>query len=230
MVNQASTVMAIEYQMILDNIAMFTTSPDVLPWHVRIDTGTVQVNDEGGMPELGIQWGGTPGFTRGVEATRSITEQWGASALTDPLVVKALQDVYRQAVGLPAEPDPKFLKQEVAARAKEQAAKSRADESAPVPEELPPGKVQPSAPPANLADTPLEIVRPDFEVPTGWYHVGTKNQVPVCACFVGHCGERYVWVTPEGVADLSRFTLIVMAITKRHAADTAIAHGLVFTR
>jgi hypothetical protein len=37
-------------------------------------------------------------------------------------------------------------------------------------------------------------------------------------------------VLPEGVADLSRFTLIVLAITKRHAAESAIANGLVFTR
>ena len=44
-------------------------------------------------------------------AVRSVTEQWGAHPVTDPLVVKTLQDVYRQAVGLPPLPDPILLGQ-----------------------------------------------------------------------------------------------------------------------
>ena len=63
MLNQASTVMTIEYRMVLDNIAMFTYNPSVLPWAIRINDGTVQVNDEGGMAEFGVQWGSTPGIT-----------------------------------------------------------------------------------------------------------------------------------------------------------------------
>ncbi len=39
------------------------------------------------------------------------TEQWGAHPITDPLVVKTLQDVYRQAMGLPPAPDPPLLAQ-----------------------------------------------------------------------------------------------------------------------
>src|SRR5262249_52844465 len=111
MINQASTVMTIEYQMVLDNIAMFTYNPNVLPWAIRINDGTVQVNDEGGMAEFGVQWGSTPGITRPARAVRSVTEQWGAHPVTDPLVVKTLQDVYRQAIGLPPIPDPPLLAQ-----------------------------------------------------------------------------------------------------------------------
>jgi hypothetical protein len=110
-IHQASTIVTIEYQMVLDNIAMYTASPDLLPWHVRITDGTVQVNDEGGLSELGVQWGSTPGFTQALRAVRSVTEQWGAHPVTDPLVVKTLQDVYRQAVGLAPLPDPTLLGQ-----------------------------------------------------------------------------------------------------------------------
>ena len=68
MVNQASTVMDIEYQMVLDNIAMFECNPASLPWHVRINDGVVQVNDSGGVVGLGVQWGSSPNFTRGPQA------------------------------------------------------------------------------------------------------------------------------------------------------------------
>ena len=64
-VNQASTIATVEYQMVLDNIAMYSSTPELLPWHVRISDGTVQVNDEGGISEFGVQWGSTPGFTQG---------------------------------------------------------------------------------------------------------------------------------------------------------------------
>src|SRR5215471_17266131 len=110
MVHQASTVMDIEYQMVLDNIAMFECNPSALPWHVRINDGVVQVNDEAGLSGLGVQWGASPNFTRGPQANRSITEQWGADAVTNPRVVKKLQDVYREVIGLPPEPDPDYFK------------------------------------------------------------------------------------------------------------------------
>src|SRR5262249_14196251 len=110
MVHQASTVMDIEYQMVLDNIAMFESNPSALPWHVRINDGVVQVNDEAGLSGLGVQWGSRPNSTRGPQALRSITEQWGADAVTNPRIVKKLQDVYREAIGLPPEPDPEFFR------------------------------------------------------------------------------------------------------------------------
>jgi hypothetical protein len=230
MVSQASTIMVIEYQMVLDNIAMFSTNPDVLPWHVRIADGTVQINDEGGVPEFGVQWGSTPGITRAFKATRSITEQWGADAVTDPLAIKTLQDVYRQALGLPPIPDPRFLKEIVAARSKQRGLANLRDAMPSGIEELPPISAPPNPGESSTGDQSLQLVLPDFDVPSGWFCVGCKKEVPPNACFVGHCGERYVWVLPEGVADLSHFTLIVLAITKQHAAGRAISSGLVFTR
>ncbi len=50
MVQQASTIMNIEYQMVVDNLAMLTYNPAVLPWAIRINDGTVQVNDEAACP------------------------------------------------------------------------------------------------------------------------------------------------------------------------------------
>ncbi len=247
MVQQASTVMDIEYQMVLDNIAMFTANPAVLPWHIRINDGTVQVNDEGGMAELGVQWGGTPGFTRGIRAVRSVTEQWGAHAIIDPLAVKTLQDIYRQAIGLPPMPDPPILAQITAiekqrlrpsAEATEKPATSA--EGAANDEEIPAGRASAEAADAeNLSQgtpyegSPLARLRGSIEVPVGWFCSGRKCDVPAEACYVGHYGDRYVWVMPAHVEDLSHFTLIILSITKHGVATTdnpPPSRGLVYVR
>jgi len=246
MVQQASTVMDIEYQMVLDNIAMFTANPAVLPWHIRINDGTVQVNDEGGMPELGVQWGGTPGFTRGIRAVRSVTEQWGAHAIIDPLAVKTLQDIYRQAIGLAPMPDPPILAQITAIEKQRQSPSAetpKADasgEAAAGAEQLPPGRE--SDQPAEVEDfsrgtpyegSPLARLRGNIAVPVGWFCAGRKCDVPEEACYVGHHGDHYVWVMPEHVEDLSHFTLIILSITKHGVATTdapAPSRGLVYVR
>jgi hypothetical protein len=225
MVNQASTVTTIEYQMVLDNIAMFTYNPAVLPWAIRINDGTVQVNDEGGIPELGAQWGATPGMTRALRAVRSVTEQWGAHPVTDPLVVKTLQDVYRQAIGIPPMPDPPFLEQlSVGADA------PRAAEPTPVDDVA--SAAAPTAAAAALLPyegSPLARLRHKIEVPVGWFYVGHKCDVPDDACFVGHYCDNYVWVTPNHFDDLSHFTLIVLGITK-HGVASQPPRGLDYVR
>lgn len=236
-INQASTIVTVEYQMVLDNLAMYTASPELLPWHVRISDGTVQVNDEGGISELGAQWGSTPGITQAFRAVRSVTEQWGAHPVTDPLVVKTLQDVYRQAVGLPPLADPGLLTQS-------SARKREAEDAAESATSVDRGEVEPSAEdtaragmtPSEEGDTrfpyegaPLAQLRDKIDVPVGWFCVGRKCDVPKEACFVGHYCDNYVWVMPEHVQDLSHFTLLVLGITKHGVSDQP-TRGLVFVR
>ena len=226
MVSQASTVMDIEYQMVLDNIAMFKCNPAALPWHVRINDGVVQVNDQVGLESLGVQWGASPNFTRGPRALRSITEQWGADAITNPRIVKKLQDVYREAIGLPPEPDPDFFEAAVQIRS-ELANKHREESQSKIAdvEELPPRK--PAGERDDVRNEPLKW--PEFEIPTGWFHVGRKCDVPSSACYVGQHGDCYVWVTKDGLPDLSRFSLVILAITNSQTRDIA-ASQLEFTR
>jgi hypothetical protein len=52
----------------------------------------------------------------------------------------------------------------------------------------------------------------DCMLPQGWYWVGCEKDVPECACYVGHYCGRYVWVMPDGVDGLSRFTITVLDI------------------
>ncbi len=62
-VSTASTVMEIEYQMVMDNLARMERNPAALPSEIRIKQGTVQVSDELGLYQL--QASGSPGGTFG---------------------------------------------------------------------------------------------------------------------------------------------------------------------
>jgi hypothetical protein len=52
-----------------------------------------------------------------------------------------------------------------------------------------------------------EAALADYFPPRGWYQVGRKHDVPKGACYVGHHGCTYAWVTPEGRNDLAVFTM-----------------------
>ncbi len=50
------------------------------------------------------------------------------------------------------------------------------------------------------------------EISQGWFHVGTKRQVPHNACYKGHSGNTWVWVDAEGRAELAEFSLTVLKL------------------
>ena len=62
----------------------------------------------------------------------------------------------------------------------------------------------------------IEFYGPDFDpvkkLPRGWFHVGKCKDVPCKACYVGHHGCTFVWVMPDGVDGLTRFTLTILEI------------------
>lgn len=68
---------------------------------------------------------------------------------------------------------------------------------------------------AAYARKELKDIQKDMtEIGTGWFHVGGRRDVPRNACYVGRansCGrECYVWVCPDGLAELSKFTIKIM--------------------
>jgi hypothetical protein len=64
-----------------------------------------------------------------------------------------------------------------------------------------------------------ETDRLDCLIPMDWYHVGCEKDVPKTAFYVGHFCDTYVWVTPDGLEGLTRFTMTVMELAagKPHA-------------
>jgi hypothetical protein len=57
-----------------------------------------------------------------------------------------------------------------------------------------------------------DIVEDLRSIPTRWFGVGGKHDVPKEACYVAREGKVYVWVTPECRADLSKFTMVILDI------------------
>jgi len=101
----ASTLTDLQYRMILDNIAMLSHQPDVLPWHVKLDDGNVQVEDEG---RLSLEVSPlTSDFDplAGSFVERRRTQQWGLVPVTDPRELRDLQALYRRAMGERVEED-----------------------------------------------------------------------------------------------------------------------------
>jgi hypothetical protein len=69
-----------------------------------------------------------------------------------------------------------------------------------------------------------EAERIECLIPLGWYRTGCKKEVPRDACAVGHYGNLYVWVGPEGLEGLTRFTMTVidLATGKPHAPTKTV--------
>jgi hypothetical protein len=69
-----------------------------------------------------------------------------------------------------------------------------------------------------------ETDRMECELPTGWFMVGGKKDVPKDACHVGHHCGTYVWVMPDGVEGLTRFTMNILELAggKPHAPTQTV--------
>jgi hypothetical protein len=64
------------------------------------------------------------------------------------------------------------------------------------------------------------------DIRSGWFHVGSKRDVPKDACYVGRSGDRYAWVSPDGIDGLTEFTLTVLKIASLiKETETLISPG-----
>ncbi|MFH5805649.1 hypothetical protein [Alienimonas sp. DA493] len=245
----AGTVVDIQYRTVLNNLARMHRNPCDLPSHIDLADGVVQVSDEASFGRAGgFDWADVPGAggfgidRYGPAFGRQVSEQWGADATTDPQRLVDLQDLYRAAMGLPPLPPPTAI----ALLRKEDERSGRNIDSSPVRGT----EVDALAAPSEGDDdgssgggsggssssgaspgprrVPIEVLLSDVP-PPGWYGVGGKQDVPKCACHVGRCGDTYVWVTPDGLPSLSRFTVTALAVVKFKPGPASGDSGLAVT-
>lgn len=57
-----------------------------------------------------------------------------------------------------------------------------------------------------------DIIQDLQKVPAGWFGVGRWHDVPKNARYVAHEGKTYVWVSPENVEEMSKFTMLILDI------------------
>ncbi|MGE0537838.1 MAG: hypothetical protein AB7O68_22930 [Pirellulales bacterium] len=258
----ATTVNSIQYRMVLDNLAMMSCEPANLPSHVRLADGTVQISNEAGFGESG-GFSALKGLGFGFEqwgpaASTKVSEQWGTDAVEDPIQVRALQTIYRKALGLAPLEEPNFIVAAKKSREKDAPGKSNSDQDstgadadssrrenddstdAGVAIELLPAPDEPwlvatddDAGSANgrakKAEPTADLDAAEFDIPVGWFGLGCKDDVPPDACYVGCYCDRYAWVVAGDVESLAKFTLAVLTITKLEAGETKGRSGLMFT-
>ena len=254
-IHQARTLPDLQYQQVLDNLAMFADNPAALPWHVNFREGTTQVTDSasaGAAVDLGPPSNTLPQLF----GSRTIVVQWGMTPVIERTELRLLRIAYRRAIGLSEMPDPEFLS-ELAHELKNQfpsnadqrdeselfyeleSAKSRNypefdakvittndDDVCAVGPAALPRQLSPLA--RNVCRQVESLQRNLARVGPGWFHVGRKKDVPRDACYVGQHHDRYVWVGPEGREALTEFTLTVMRIsTLIKETQTLISPGSV---
>lgn len=253
-VNQGSTLPELQYQQVLDNLALFAENPAALPWHMNVREGTSQVTDSGSAGAL-VDIGPPPATFPQAFASRTVVAQWGMSPVIDPLELRLLRIAYRRAHGAPEMPDAEVL-DELAHELKNQApsnsdlrdeselfyeyqAKASPDygrlDARIVTTNDPTLRADAAGRPEARSPLARDVIRRVVGVERelarigpGWYQTGRKRDVPRNACYVGHHHDVYVWVCPEGRAALTEFTLTAMKIsTLIKETQTLISPGSV---
>ncbi len=237
--NQAGTLPELQYQQVLDNLALFAANPSALPWHVNLREGTSQVTDSlsgGAAVDLGPPSASLPQLF----GSRTVVAQWGMAPVIDSTELRLLRIAYRRAHGSPEMPTPEFLddlgqelkdqqasnvdlQQESSLFFGYQAQQNRTsrefdarvittnDESACRDLDPLPRERSPLA--RNVCRQVASLERDLSRVRPGWFHVGRRRDVPKDACYVGRCGEFYAWVCPDGRESLTEFTLTVLKLS-----------------
>ncbi|WP_435009214.1 hypothetical protein P12x_000464 [Tundrisphaera lichenicola] len=238
-INQGGTLPELQYQQVLDNLALFSVNPSSIPWHVNLREGTTQVTDSlsgGALVDLGPPVSTQPQLF----GSRTAVAQWGMSPVIDTTELRLLRIAYRRAHGIPDMPDPEFV-DELAHDLKDQFASntdlvnetelfyedlSRANRDFRILEARTVtandtgfcGEFGPldgdRSPLVRNTCRKVESIRRDLaRIGPGWFHTGGRRDVPKDACYVGQSGDRYVWVCADGREQLTQFTLTVLKLS-----------------
>lgn len=81
----------------------------------------------------------------------------------------------------------------------------------------------------QIEDEVLKELEKTEEIPSGWFQSGRRGDVPANASYVGRYLNTYVWVAPDDVESLSKFTLSVLTIVKFKQGERSFGGGLVPT-
>ena len=95
----ANTLPDLQYQQVIDNLAMIAANPDLLPYLAVAGQGSIQVTD-GRTSSLGLNMAPKT-FTSGIfglGSSRNITGTWSLGTITSPEKIRSMQTAYQRAV------------------------------------------------------------------------------------------------------------------------------------
>jgi uncharacterized coiled-coil protein SlyX len=96
-IRQARTLSDLQYQQVLDNLAMFSCNPNALAWHLKIRSGLVQVTSQG-VAGLTAQVLGAAELFPSAEASQAVVGQWDVDPTVEAGELKTLQLAYQIAI------------------------------------------------------------------------------------------------------------------------------------
>ena len=97
---QASTLTSLQYQQVLNNLAMLHADPMASPALIALKSGTAQVADTGSLG-VGLDLGSRTHTTPNLLGTRSVVEQWNTSPVSDDTTLRLLRLAYHRTMGDP---------------------------------------------------------------------------------------------------------------------------------
>ena len=96
-IGQGSTLSDLQRRQVLDNLAMFTSNPDSLAWHLKLRGGLVQVADQGSL-SLNAFFLFNRSLNPSVGGQRGVVGQWDVEPAVDVDELESLQLAYRLAI------------------------------------------------------------------------------------------------------------------------------------
>ena len=163
-------------------LAMVAADPGALPAYAMLVDGTVRFQDMANISSTTVWTRALNGFAMETFAptlTRSPQEQWTLDPVADYTRLEAMRCACRWVLYGPGQTCDNCLSI---------LADPRRDRS--------PG------PHFGVADRLARL-------PAGWFHVGSLRDMPANACYQAHCGDTWVWVTPDGREGLAGFILVL---------------------
>jgi hypothetical protein len=196
---QAWTVGDIQQQQVLDNLAMFVYDYNALPSFSYPNQSGSNVTDTGNA-------GMTPGWSRITQGPQVGQLLFGALGLSFSAARTAQEAFTLQPIN-----DPRRLELMRCAYQRAVATCGCGPESQNCPDcQAIFNKFYTGDPNGNIVDHAHGIVTSECLKSPCWFHVGCKKCAPKhCPC-VGHYGDVYVWVTPDGRDQLTKLTLAIL--------------------
>jgi hypothetical protein len=191
-VNQSQTVTDYRYHAALYALAMVAADPDTLPSYSLLANGVAAVTDTGLLGTTST-WSGAPEVFAsqilGLTGSRSPNLLWTLSTVTEYTQLEAMRCACRWVL-------------EGSERLCPDCLHVLAD------------------PETDLSPGPhFGVMERLTRLPQGWLHVGRLCDVPAQACYKEHCGDKWVWVMPEGTEGLAGFTLVLQDISTLNVID-----------
>jgi hypothetical protein len=195
-VKTTSTLADLNYQQVLNNVAQFTANPSAMPSLAVFNAGTVTVSD---LKSANVNATGAPTLSNGQQAGSGLPI---LSLLLNPSFTRTVTENWSMA---PVTDIDNLRRIRCALQHLVLGGRQTTD--------------------CDDCGRQLErfyqgeMDRLECLIPMGWYCVGRKHDVPRDAPYVAHYGAVYVWVMPQGLEGLTRFTMTVidLATGKPHA-------------